>query len=138
MFPPVSTNPGTDTGSANSSWFAGWQQLWYELISRPQPIDALLKDSSFNVISSRKYFCPIGWRGDLENGVELGEVMLKNTVQWTRACAPAVLASEKYDRKSVDSWLDAIEEECKSKQMYVPWDLVLARPKVGETEEIVE
>ena len=56
--------------------------------------------------------------------------------QWARAAVPAVLASGKYDRQVIDFWLDAIEAECVSKQMYLAWDLALS-VKAPESDEIV-
>ncbi|KAJ7772947.1 S-adenosyl-L-methionine-dependent methyltransferase [Mycena maculata] len=132
-FPPGTTGSEPD----NASWFVGWQQIWLGILGPGvQSVDAYLEDSPFSSVSSRRYFAPIGWKGDLEDGAELGEITLKNSLQWARAAVPAVLASGKYDRQVIDFWLDAIEAECVSKQMYLAWDLALS-VKAPESDGIV-
>ncbi|KAJ7633073.1 S-adenosyl-L-methionine-dependent methyltransferase [Roridomyces roridus] len=111
------------------SWLAGWQQVWLELLRYSfKPMQELVEKSPFDIVASCEYFCPMGWDGGLENGAELGDIALRNTVQWARAAAPAILASKKYDTEMVDAWLDAIEDECKTKKFYLPWVILLARP----------
>lgn len=82
-FPSVSTDPV----QGNGSWLAGWQDLWFQISKTSYlPMDALLQDGLFSSIFSRRYFCPIGWTGDLENGAEMGEIMLKNSLASLTCC----------------------------------------------------
>ncbi|KAJ7633072.1 S-adenosyl-L-methionine-dependent methyltransferase [Roridomyces roridus] len=116
----------TSEAAEDSSWSAGMVQVWFELTSR-KPIERIFEDSPFSVTHLFNYFCPIGREGDAGDvGAELGSIGLKN-IQWAHAASPAVLASGKYDRETIDLWLGAIEEECKSKKMYIPWIYVVAR-----------
>lgn len=79
-YPPILSTNLNATSNEDSSWLAGWQQLFLELLGGYQTIETHLENSPFVGISSFKYFCPVGWEGDLKNGVELGEIMLRNTV----------------------------------------------------------
>jgi hypothetical protein len=65
----------------DGAWLAGWQELWVKgIIGNILRVDALLERGQLSPIFSRKYFCPVGWAGDdVENGAELGDIMLQNT-----------------------------------------------------------
>ncbi|KAJ7137888.1 S-adenosyl-L-methionine-dependent methyltransferase [Mycena epipterygia] len=78
-FPPV--YKAKELWPQSGSWFVGWQDTWFRLACRNyQTVDSLLKHSSFSLISSQRYFSPVGWSGDdLDHGDELGEIMLTNS-----------------------------------------------------------
>lgn len=94
-FPPVSK--GKDLWPQSGSWFLGWQDTWVRLAcSNYQIVDSLLKHSSFSLISSQRYFCPVGWSGDdLDHGDELGEIMLTNS----RVSLPVLMHAELLTRR---------------------------------------
>jgi len=127
-FPSTERDPDIHT---DGSWFAGWLQLWVHSILKISPgplaVDAFLENSPFSVMFSKKYFCPVGWPGDdAENGAELGKIMLENTKRFIRASVPPVLASGKFSHEVLEFWIDAMEEEFKTQNLYLIWDLAVA------------
>ncbi|KAF8205519.1 hypothetical protein K438DRAFT_1817976, partial [Mycena galopus ATCC 62051] len=110
----------------NGSWFAGWQDLWLNSIigSSRVGVDALLERNPLSPIFSRKYLCPVGWDGDgMEKGAELGDITLKNALQFTRARLPATLAHGKFSLEELKLWVDESEHELQTENFYLAWDL---------------
>ncbi|KAJ7137914.1 S-adenosyl-L-methionine-dependent methyltransferase [Mycena epipterygia] len=126
-FPPVSK--GTDKWPQSGSWFAGWQDTWVRLAcSNHQTVDSLLKHSSFSLISSQRYLCPVGWSGDdMDHGDELGEIMLTNSRKFVSASMPTVIACGDYTPVDISDWVSEINRELESGQIYFGWDLAVAQ-----------
>ncbi|KAF8205520.1 hypothetical protein K438DRAFT_1817980 [Mycena galopus ATCC 62051] len=116
---PTDAAPETST-----SWFMGWQDLWVNTMGPTLRADELLQRSPLSRIFFEKYFCPVGWVGDdIANGEELGDIMLKNTLQWNRATVPAILATGKFSLEELEIWLDAVEDEVKTENRYLTLNL---------------
>ncbi|KAJ7792452.1 hypothetical protein B0H14DRAFT_2931033 [Mycena olivaceomarginata] len=113
----------------DGAWFAGWQELWVKGHSRKYTRSStrFWNCGALSPIFSRKYFCPVGWAGDdVENGAELGDIMLQNTKQFVRAGLPALLGNGKFSREQLEFWIDAMEDEFKTKKMYFTLDFAAA------------
>ncbi|KDQ58734.1 hypothetical protein JAAARDRAFT_34592 [Jaapia argillacea MUCL 33604] len=116
------------------SWFGRWMAEWCKQTCADgqycmeDRVGWLREDTQFEQVEYWKYLSPIGWDGDgIRNGEEIGKIMTRNTVAFTRACKPNFLAAG-YPPDVVETWISQIDEEAngKASRVYCVWHAAVA------------
>ncbi|KAJ7137906.1 S-adenosyl-L-methionine-dependent methyltransferase [Mycena epipterygia] len=110
------------------SWLAGWHTLYFKrfyFYANNHTVESLLAThGGFSPVQQNRYFAPVGWPGDdnADRG-ELGQMSQKTALAFIQASKSAILASGEYSAAEVAGWADSIEQEARTKYIYLPWDV---------------
>ncbi|CAK5275333.1 unnamed protein product [Mycena citricolor] len=129
LFP--ATDSALDTLSSQGSWLAGWMCAFRKNIGTDYiPADLFLVDPC---LFYEVYFCPNGWNGsgDSEYGAELGDVALRNSLEFVSACTPSMVSRGGYDNEQTQRWAREVVNEIKTRRIYVCWELAVSIKSLG-------